>query len=202
MLLTACAHDGRTLRPPVDGQTQSIVTTSTSTTGAPSIGTVGPTAAAAVVATTAARAAGQLTLSLPWADNGTIDPIATCKGAGARPAVSWAEAPAGAKEMALTVIDDTAAGYVHWVVAGIDPAAGTIGPTSLPATAAQGLNGAGTKGWTPPCPPAGSTHKYRFTLYALSAPSGLVDGADSRTALAAVQRNVLALDVTFGLVAG
>lgn len=194
VLLTACAHDGRALRPPGAGQNQSIVTTSTSTTAfTPGIGNA--------AATTAARAAGQLALGLPWADNGTIGTDYTCTGAGARPTVTWAEAPAGAKEMALTVIDDTAGGFVHWIVAGIDPAAGGIDPASLPDAATQALNGAGTKGWTPPCPPAGSTHKYRVTLYALSTPSGLLDGTDSRTALAAVQRNVLALDVRFGLVA-
>ena len=190
VLLTACSHDGRALRTPGAGQNQSIFTPTTSTTVAPGIGTNAPTTG---------RAAGRLVLGLPWADDNTIAAVYTCKGAGTSPLVTWAEAPAGAKEMALTVIDDTAGGFVHWVIAGIDPGAGSIGAATVPPGSVQGLNGAGTKGWYGPCPPAGTTHHYRFTLYALSAPSGLTDGADSKAALATVQRNVLALDVVFGL---
>ena len=195
LALAACAHDGRALRPPGAGQSQSIVTTSTSTTTAAAIGD------ASGATTTAARVAGRFALGLPWADAGTIAAAYTCKGGGIAPLVTWAEVPAGAKEIALTVTDDTASGFVHWVVAGLDPKAGELDVAALPTTAVQSLNGANTKGWNAPCPPVGSSHRYRFTIYALSAPSGLADGADNRTALAAVQRNVLALDVVFGIVA-
>jgi hypothetical protein len=194
LALAACSRDGRALRPPTPGQNQSIVTTSTSTTGAPSVGAPTSVALGDEVA--------RFVVGLPWPNSGTIDAVYTCRGSGAMPRITWAETPAAAKEIAVTVVDDTAAGYVHWVIAGLDPASGVLEPGTLPPGATQALNGAGTRGWTPPCPPAGTTHRYRFTVYALSAPSGLADGADASSALGIVGRNVLALDVAFGLVVG
>ncbi len=194
ILVAGCSHDGRSLRPPTVNQNQSIVTTSTSTTQAPQIGD-GSTSSLA-------DAPGRLALGLPWADNGPIGQASTCKGLGTSPAISWAEVPAETRELAITVTDDSAAGFVHWVIAGLSPDGGGIDPGSVPAGAVQSLNGAGTRGWYGPCPPAGASHRYRFTLYALSEPSGMADGADSVKALAAVQRNVLALDVVFGTFGG
>lgn len=195
LLVAGCSRDGRSLRPPTDRQNQSIVTTSTSTTVAPQVDD-GDGSAASV------DAPGRLALGLPWADNEPLSAASTCKGLGTSPAISWAEVPAGTRELAITVTDDSAAGFVHWVIAGLSPADGGIDPGLVPPGAVQAINGAGTRGWYGPCPPAGADHRYRFTLYALSAPSGLTDGADSVAALAAVQRNVLALDVVFGTFTG
>lgn len=196
LLLGACSRDGRDLRPPSPNQNQSIVTTSTSTTQAPGIdGGSGDGSAAA-------DAPGKLALGLPWPEGGPISAVSTCKGLGTSPAVSWAEVPESTQELALTVTDDDADGFVHWVIAGLSPDDGGIDPGLVPPGAVQSLNGSGAKGWYGPCPPAGATHTYRFTLYALSAPSGLADGADTVTALAAVQRNVVALDVSLGTFPG
>jgi len=200
LLLAACARDGRDLRPARPDQRQSILTTTTTVKGA-SVDTAGDgegDASAAPTTVKAAPAATKLTMTLPWADNGAIDPSFTCKGAGTSPAVSWKNVPAGTKELALTVTDDDAAGFVHWVIAGLPATATGIPAGAPPAGAAQAFNGNGASGWYGPCPPAGAKHRYRFTLYALAAPSGLVAGADTRTALAAVQRNVVGLDVVFG----
>lgn len=195
LLVAGCSNDGRSLRPPTAQQNLSIVTTSTSTTVVPEVGDGQGGAESS-------DAPGRLALGLPWPDNGAIGAASTCKGLGTAPAISWAEVPAGTRELAITVTDDSAAGYVHWVIAGLNPDDGGIDPGLVPPGVAQAINGTGAKGWYGPCPPAGAIHRYRFTLYALSAPSGMTDGADTVAALAAVQRNVLALDVVFGTFAG
>ena len=48
----------------------------------------------------------------------------------------------------------------------------SIGEGDVPVGAIEGQNGFSTAtvpsiGWSGPCPPAGTTHHYRFTLYAL-----------------------------------
>lgn len=192
LVVAACSRDGRELRPPSPNQSLSIVTT-TSTTRAPGVDGGGEGVS---------NAPGKLALGLPWPEGGPISAVSTCKGLGTSPAVSWAEVPEGTQELALTVTDDDAGGYVHWIIAGLSPDDGGIDPGLVPPGAVQALNGAGTKGWYGPCPPAGQTHTYRFTLYALSAPSGMADGADSVTALAALQRNVVAFDTVLGTFPG
>jgi hypothetical protein len=51
---------------------------------------------------------------------------------------------------------------------------------------------------TPPLPPSG-THHYRFTVDALSGPTGLLDGADLDEALAAIDSKTIARGPLTGL---
>lgn len=207
LVVAACARDGRDLRPASPDQRQSILTTTT-TAKAASIDDGGDTLddagdeAALEAPTTVAPATIKLTMTLPWADGAAIDPATTCKGAGTSPAITWTNMPSGTAELALTVTDDDAAGFVHWIMAGIPATATGLAAGAVPDGAVQGKNDNGTAGWFGPCPPAGAKHRYRFTLYALAAPSGMAAGADTRAALAAVQRNVVGLDVAFGTFTG
>lgn len=95
----------------------------------------------------------------------------TCDGAGQSPDLTWSSIPTGTTELALVVVDPDAGGYVHWVVTGIPAKAGSVGRGVTPAGGTERLNSAGKPGWTPPCPPKGSSHTYDFRLYALSAPA-------------------------------
>jgi Raf kinase inhibitor-like YbhB/YbcL family protein len=122
-----------------------------------------------------------------FAANGTIPARFTCTGAGDRPALRFAGVPAGAKELALLVIDPDAGGFVHWTVYGMAPSVRGIASTGLPAGAREGRNSTGETGWTPPCPPSG-THRYQFELYWLRAPSKLASGADPQKVVAAIKR--------------
>lgn len=207
LVVAACARDGRDLRPASPDQRQSILTTTT-TAKAASIDDGGDTLddtgdeAALEAPTTVAPATIKLTMTLPWADGAAIDPAATCKGAGTSPAITWTNMPSGTAELALTVTDDDAAGFVHWIMAGIPATATGLAAGAVPDGAVQGKNDNGTAGWFGPCPPAGAKHRYRFTLYALTSPSGMAAGAETRVALAAVQRNVVGLDVAFGTFTG
>jgi len=173
VLVAACdAGDGKTMRPPTAEQRAAMPTTTTTTT-LPSV--LDPTAGddAGTMATSAVPQSFSMTL--PWADGGAIDPRFTCDGAGLSPAITWTAPPAGTAELALLVTDDDA-GFYHWAVGGIDPASGSKAEGATFAGATEGKNDFGKIGYGGPCPPKGSTHTYRFSLYALSQQAELPDG--------------------------
>jgi hypothetical protein len=105
--------------------------------------------------------------SRAFADNGVIPRANTCDGTGNVPTISWTAVPADTKTVAVVVDDpDAPAGdFLHWLVIGLPPKAGSV--PSRAAGVSELDNAGGTRGWTPPCPPAGSTHHYRFSVYAL-----------------------------------
>ncbi len=182
LTIAACSNDGRTLRPPKPNQTLSIVTT-----------TVPPSTTVPSIA-----------LILPFADGGVIDARFTCKaagGTGVSPGVSWGAVPSGTVELALLVTDPDAGGFVHWVLAGIDPnAINSVPEGSVPAGLRQATNSFGKVGWSGPCPPSG-THHYVFTLHALSEPSGVTDGMPAADALNLINGRSVAhavVTATFG----
>ena len=97
--------------------------------------------------------------------------------------------PRRAAELALVLEDPDAPGgnFTHWTVVGIAPNTAHIGPGALPPGARAGRNSFGTTGYGPPCPPRGDRpHRYVFTLYALSRPSGLTAGASPSEVTGAV----------------
>jgi Raf kinase inhibitor-like YbhB/YbcL family protein len=91
---------------------------------------------------------------------------------GISPPLSWTGAPEGTMFFALTMIDPDAGPTKHWGVFDIPP--DTTGfleamrPDGvLPGDAWESLNYTGVAGYAGPCPPAGETHDYVFTIYAL-----------------------------------
>jgi hypothetical protein len=173
--LAACSSDGRTLRPAGPNQTLSVITTTT----------------AASTTTAAARPSGGFAVSAPWADGGFIDAQYTCKGADTSPAISWSGVPATTQELAISLVDLDADNFVHWVVAGLDPASTGIAAGRVPTGAIQAANGFGEAKYGGPCPPDGQ-HKYLLTLYALGARSNLADGVAAAAAIDQLQSGALA----------
>jgi Raf kinase inhibitor-like YbhB/YbcL family protein len=100
-------------------------------------------------------------------DNGVIPRANTCDGPGTPLTITWSAIPAETKSVAVVVDDPDAPGgdFLHWLVVGLPPRPGSV-PTREPGVSELDNTG-GTHGWTPPCPPAGSTHHYQFTVYAL-----------------------------------
>ena len=99
--------------------------------------------------------------------DGAIARANTCDGSGSPLTITWRNVPAAAKSVAVVVDDPDAPGgdFLHWLVVGLAPRAGSV--PSGAAGVNELDNTGGTRGWTPPCPPAGSTDHYRFTVYAL-----------------------------------
>ena len=158
--ITGCSHDGRTLAPAKPDQTASIVTSST----------LDPNAT--------------FQLATPFGETTPIQKQYTCKGEDISPPMSWVAVPTGTAELALVVTDSDASDFIHWVIAGMDPTIVTeLQEGAPPPSAVQALNDFGKLGWGGPCPPAGKTHHYVFTLYSLSEPVSIESGMPGKQAL-------------------
>jgi Raf kinase inhibitor-like YbhB/YbcL family protein len=109
-----------------------------------------------------------LSLSSPAFRHGGGIPVRyTCDGKGVSPPLRWTAPPAGTRRLELLVVDPDAPGgrFVHWHATGIAPRAGGVGEgRHLPG---EMTNSFGGRGWGPPCPPPGQTHRYVFTLTAV-----------------------------------
>ncbi len=195
--------DGTTLTPPAPGQTAPPLPTSTDDVGSVDtlasvpITTLPTTAPAAgrsgvTVPVPEGAAADGLGVFAPWVDGGPIDRLYTCDGQDISPPVSWAGLPAGTTEVAISFVDETTAGdgdrgFVHWVIAGLDPARVSLVEGQVPAGAVQALNFFGDVGYGGPCPPPGELHEYRLTVHALDTSVELADGTPALDLLAAIE---------------
>ena len=126
-----------------------------------------------------------------------------CSGGNVSPALAWSDPPAGTKSFAVTVFDPdapTGRGWWHWVVYDIPATAralpqdaGAGSGSNLPQGARQTANDFGGPGYSGPCPPPGSPHRYVFTLYALDAASlGAASGSDPAEVAASLKPHALA----------
>ncbi len=122
----------------------------------------------------------------------------TCDSVDISPPLVWDGAPGNTVSFALIADDpDAPGGWVHWVLYDL-PASAIELPETVPARevvmdgAKQGVNDFDELGYGGPCPPQGQTHRYVFTLYALSADVDLAPGATKRELLRAMSGKVLA----------
>jgi Raf kinase inhibitor-like YbhB/YbcL family protein len=102
-----------------------------------------------------------------------IPPKYTCDGNDVSPPLEW-RIPGSDQiaELAVVVSDPDARNFTHWVVARI-PGGDTVldegaGDPTAGNGLLQGQNSFGSTGYQGPCPPAGTTHHYRFALYAFA----------------------------------
>ena len=138
-----------------------------------------------------------------FADGAEIPVKYTCHGQNVSPPLDWSQGPVGTASFAL-IMDDPDAAYTHWVIFNLPPDTRGL-PEALPkdgtlaSGALQGKNGGGSIRYIGPCPPRGTPHHYRFTLYALDKSLDLATGASKEQVLQAMQGHILAQSQLVGL---
>jgi Raf kinase inhibitor-like YbhB/YbcL family protein len=148
-----------------------------------------------------------ITVTSPAFREGASIPVRfACKeegGQGKTPPLRWSVTSTGVAAQAL-VIDDPDApsgAYVHWVLFNIDATANEMLEGVVPRHAEQALNTVGKTGYSPPCPPKGEQHRYRFTVYALDEKVPLPNGAKLDKVLSEIAQRTVArgrMTVQFG----
>lgn len=150
------------------------------------------------------KTAGNLEVTSNAADQaGMLSGEYTCDGAGSSPALSWAKAPPGTKELAvmMTTVPPGGRSKWNWVVYGI-PATTTELAKNATGIGTQGMGSHGsTPGYEPPCSKGFGLKTYTFTVYALSAhPVVATSGAtgeDLTRAIAGITLDSGTLDVHY-----
>jgi len=148
---------------------------------------------------TAAAAGAVLTVSSESLRDGNVPKEFTCDGEDKSPALTWTAPPASATSLALIVTDPDAPGgrFTHWVVFNLPVNINGL-PVGVPKQGQlahggrQGKTDFGQVGYGGPCPPAGSAHRYVFTLYALDTMIDVDAGAPRDHVDAAMQGHVVA----------
>jgi Raf kinase inhibitor-like YbhB/YbcL family protein len=141
-----------------------------------------------------------------FADGAEIPVKYSCDGENVSPPLDWSEVPTGTASFALILDDpDAPVGvFTHWVIFNLPPDTRGL-PEALPkdgtlaSGALQGKNGGGNIRYIGPCPPRGTPHHYRFTLYALDKSLDLATGASKDQVLQAMQGHILAQSQLVGL---
>jgi Raf kinase inhibitor-like YbhB/YbcL family protein len=95
----------------------------------------------------------------------------TCDGENISPPLGWSGVPEEAAELRVSLTDpDASRGpFTHWLVTGVDPSAADAEQGKVPAGGTEQTNDFGETTYGGPCPPAGSPHRYVFTVEALDA---------------------------------
>ena len=180
------SDDGRQLPPAGPDQTRSILTTTT----APPVSTDPLLAEEVDDAALTPSPDVELSLVLPWQDDGVVDAKYTCAGDNVSPAITWSNVPDGTVEIAVVMSDPDANGFVHWVVAGLDPLSGGIPEGAVPPTAIQAVNDFGDLGYGGPCPP--SSHTYVVDIYAIGQQLELPTGVPASDLVLAIESSLIA----------
>jgi Raf kinase inhibitor-like YbhB/YbcL family protein len=145
---------------------------------------------------------GDMTLSLssPIFQEGEDIPTEyTCNGQDISPPLTWGESPSETQSFVLIMDDPDAPGgaFTHWLLFNL-PADSRELPEIVPphnelaSGALQGKNSFGKIGYGGPCPPPGSAHHYRFTIYALDQVLDLMAGASRKQVIDAITGHILA----------
>ncbi|MGC4173803.1 YbhB/YbcL family Raf kinase inhibitor-like protein [Demequina sp.] len=168
--------------------------------------TTAPTPTTAPSPTTAS---GFAVTSADFTDGGELAESTTanafngqCTGDNENPDLSWSGAPEGTQSYAITMIDRSAANYIHWVHFDIPADVTGVARGESDSLAGSGSeNDQSELGYFGPCPP-GPDHRYEFTVYALDAALGLGDGASFVDLKKGIDEHVLAQATINGMRSG
>lgn len=144
-----------------------------------------------------------LTVSLDFLE---FPPTYTCDGNDESPRIRIKGL--SARSMAVMVVNPfikTCCSFSPWIIWNIEPMEqippgipGT-GVVTSPISAVQGRNDFGTIGYTGPCPPRGSTHRYSIKVYGLDAMLDLAPGSDKAELVNAMRGHVLQFGSTMAM---
>ena len=136
-------------------------------------------------------------LSAAFVMGATIPPPYVCSAVS--PPLSWSKVPEETKSIAVLCDDPDApvGDWVHWVLFNLPPDTPSLDAelprdANLPDGAVQGINDYRRNGYDGPCPPAGSTHRYCFKVYALDTMLNLGPKARKSDLLKAMEGHILA----------
>ncbi|HEX7197376.1 MAG TPA: YbhB/YbcL family Raf kinase inhibitor-like protein, partial [Candidatus Limnocylindria bacterium] len=127
--------------------------------------------------------------STAFEEGETIPSDHGCDGSDVSPPLAWSGAPDGTVAFAIIVEDPDARGFVHGLAADIPGDTTSLDEGEVAGT--QGANDFGRSGYGGPCPPSGS-HRYVFTVHALSETLGLSAGFSADELRAAMEDRILA----------
>lgn len=133
-------------------------------------------------------------------------PTHTCDGVNTSPRIRLSGLNAvSVAVMAVNPFQPSCCSFCPWLIwnipagpeipAGISPE----GIVSFPITAVQGMNDFGRIGYSGPCPPQGTTHRYTFKVYGLDAMLTLAPGATKAGLITAMRSHVLQYGETAAL---
>ncbi len=178
LLVATRSPDGREMQLPSADQNESIA-----------IATTAPAFVAALAGT-------PMTLTGPWAHGAAIDARYTCKAESVSPPLQFANLPEGTVTLGLVLTDIDANNVVRWAMANISQSDANIPEGATPNGAIQALTAQGTNGYWAPCPPAGKTHTYKLTGYAISQQLEFADGVDAAILVSALEASSLSVAET------
>jgi Raf kinase inhibitor-like YbhB/YbcL family protein len=175
--------------PPTTFSSTSPASSTTSASAPSSTSNASTTTAAGAAINPAADSSGQLMqFSGPWVDGAAIPASFTCDGADDAPLITWTAPPDGTVELAMSVTDPDAGGFVHWLVVELPAQAGSLGGGEPTVVGAEATNSFGDPGWRGPCPPPDDgPHTYVFTLHLLDQQLELPADTPTSDLLAAVE---------------
>lgn len=141
------------MRPPTEGQTESVVTTTVNTFESfPTAATADPDA---------------FLVTGPWEDGTRIASRHTCDGEDVSPPLAFGKVPVDAVSLAVVIEDGSSPGDYLWVIANVDPAGAYIDEGDVPPGAAEALNESGGTAYSGPCPDSEAPVTYKVTAFAV-----------------------------------
>jgi Raf kinase inhibitor-like YbhB/YbcL family protein len=142
--------------------------------------------------------------SIALKDGGPISGDYTCDGKNISPPLSWTGVPENTQSLVLIVDDPDAPGgvWTHWILFNL-PAdtlnlAEDFGKSPAAHTAKQGRNDFKQIGYSGPCPPAGTKHRYYFKIFALDTTLNLPPDTTRKDIDAAMAKHVLSAGQLMG----
>ncbi len=185
LVLAACGDDGRTLSPAPDVP---IEPATTSTAPPPEAGFTTDDPAIGINLSSPSFAGGEL-----------LGADFTCDGLNVPPPLVIAGTPPETAELAVSMVDRSADGFVHWVISGLPATTTQLESGVIPTDAVTARTDSGVDGWDGPCPPAGDApHDYVFSVYAMAEPIGLAPGLDGREAITLLEQAAIASTTLVG----